>query len=263
MKKYSIVISLILGIAFYMAVISGCSDNVISDVSRVPETSVQNYFPLKVGTTVGYTVDDNVHQIVSHQKFTVAGPVTVNGQSNYQWIYRSVEYPNYRDTGFFRIDGNALYYFENAGAEPEKVLEGPLQIGKTWERFAPSNPGSADTTTLLNILTGNNNKGEDTLATGGGIQTGFEQQDNDGTIAAKNFPTTGANYFFVAAVEGLTLSDGNSYANCIRVENRSGAYTNYYWYAPGIGLVRYVIGANHGVPSDGQIVGELASQRPF
>ncbi|SYZ73539.1 exported hypothetical protein [Candidatus Zixiibacteriota bacterium] len=263
MKKYSLKISLLFMAVVMTAALIGCSDNSVSDVTPVAGTSVQDYFPLKAGATVDYTVQDKVHQIVSHQKFTVAGPVVFNGQSNYQWIYRSVEYPNYRDTGFFCIDGNALYYYENPGAQPEKILEGPLIIGKSWERFAPTNNWSNDTTTLIDILTGNNGKGEDSLVTGGGIQTEYDLEDDGGTIATKNFPTTGGNYAIVAAVEELTLADGNSYINCLRIENRTGAYINYYWYAPGAGLVRYVIGANPGVPSDGQIVGEMASQRPF
>ncbi len=251
---------------YISALISGCSnDSAVTRVSVSRDNSVQAYFPLKVGNAIGYTVDDNLHQQFTHQNFTIDGTVSLNGLTGYQWVYHSEENPNFFDTAFFQVNGNALYYYDNTYAAPEKVLEGPLEVGKYWERFSTTDPATVDTSSIIDILTGHNGKNDgDTLATGGGLGHDYPHgNDGGGQINGKIFPTTGANYFIVAAVESITLSDGSIYQDCIRVENKAGVYTNYYWYAPGAGLVRYILSAPAGSTSEGQVMGEITVQRPF
>jgi len=79
----------------------------------------------------------------------------------------------------------------------------------------------------------------------------------NGNGAAKNFPTMGSNYLEVSAIEDIKLSNGNSFTQCLKVENGSRSSSNYYWYAPGVGLVRYVIGVDPQNYPEGEVVGEV------
>jgi len=124
------------------------------------------------------------------------------------------------------------------------VLEAPLTVGRSWLRFTPVDVNQGQDN-LLDILTGNDGAKTDDANTGG-------------LIATKSFPTIGANYFIISALEEIYLDNGNSYQNCIRVENQSNGFTNYYWYAPGVGLVRDVINATPESFPSGEIVGEIS-----
>ena len=85
-----------------------------------------------------------------------------------------------------------------------------------------------------------------------------EDSDNGGVVG-KVFPTTGSNVRWVARVETITLNDGVVFSGAAKVVNQlSNGSTNQYWFAPGFGLVRYVIGATQSYPN-GQQVGELVS----
>jgi hypothetical protein len=56
----------------------------------------------------------------------------------------------------------------------------------------------------------------------------------------------------------LYLTNGDYYTAAYRVSTETGGVlTNYYWFVPGVGLVKYVIGATEDNPANGNIVGEL------
>ena len=133
------------------------------------------------------------------------------------------------------------------------MLEAPLTVGRSWLRFTPVDVNQGQDN-LLDILTGND--GGKASDPSDGAKT--DDANTGGLIATKSFPTIGANYFIISALEEIYLDNGNSYQNCIRVENQSNGFTNYYWYAPGVGLVRDVINATPESFPSGEIVGEIS-----
>jgi hypothetical protein len=64
----------------------------------------------------------------------------------------------------------------------------------------------------------------------------------------------------VDKIENVTLNSGEMYSNAVRISNpgSSGRY-NYYWYAQGVGLIKYVINSRNDDNPSGQIEGELVS----
>ena len=243
-----------------VAIIQGCSNDsvVITNSSGTP-ASVDKYFPLSPGSSVDYTITNYLIHDTTHLNCTVGSAVTHNGAISLPWLTQYEEYPSVKDTGYFHVDGNAVYYLENGAYSPEKILETPLEVGRSWQRFTPTE-NDKDTGNLINILTNHDEKGDS-----GAV--GIDQDDNNDDIKSitpgKNYPTTGANYFIITAVEDVTLADGNMYRDCIRVENRSGDFINYYWYAPEAGLVKFANNIKPGEYPDGQVNGEIAAKKPF
>jgi hypothetical protein len=144
-----------------------------------------------------------------------------------------------------------MYYIEGSGTTPEKLLESPLEVGNTWLRFDPSqNPLNGDD--IIAITTG-----------GGNIKPADGTQDSlsSGGQVTKTYPTIGSNYFEISAIEDIELNNGNGFKDCLKVENAISDASNYYWYARGVGLVRYVIGVDPDNYPDGELVGELVLVR--
>jgi len=129
-----------------------------------------------------------------------------------------------------------LYYYSATNADPEKILQVPLSNGSSW---ATSDVVSDDFTDIIT-----------------GTKT---DSTNNPNINSKNFPTVTAVNFTVEATESIQLNTGNSYSQAVRLSTPNGTRKNYYWYAPGIGLVRYVIGASTSSYPNGDIVGEIDS----
>lgn len=62
----------------------------------------------------------------------------------------------------------------------------------------------------------------------------------------------------VDKLESIELTSGRYFSGVYRVSNDAGANTrNYYWYAPGVGLVKYVLGAVDSNDPTGGIQAEL------
>lgn len=252
----------IIALSLLSIIYISCSDGTVTYTSSSPTpASVDKYFPLEQGVSANYTITDNWDEIVAHRNFTIAAPVTLNGQAHYRGIYVNMEYPALRDTGYFYIDGTSLYYYDDYQASPEKILEGPLTIGKSWQRFAAAETASGQNNLIYILTEGKGGKYDDSS-----LVSDDETDGDDGATggaALKYFPSSGANYFRIGAIENIELKDGNTFENCVRVENKSGQYTNYYWYAPEAGLVRYVINATDDTYPDGQVVGEIYSASPL
>jgi hypothetical protein len=258
MKKCHFISQLLIVVILSSAAFIGCADQTTSYTSKSELTAtVAKYFPLNQGACVEYVITNNWNHTTSRQRFTVGTPISINGRDNFPWMSQNVLYPQIRDTGYFYIADSSLYYFDSRSASAERVLEAPFTVGNSWQRSTPV-VGTNGQNNLLDILTGNGGIKNDNG--GGGVQGG---NDSGFGGAGKCFPTTGADYFIVAAVENIKFADGNEYKNCIRIENRSGDYANYYWYAPGAGLVRYAINSTVQTYPGGEIVGEIAAPSIF
>jgi len=251
---HSLAFSLIL--TAITALLIGCSeDSTLYSGGGSAEDDVSFYFPLQTGKAVDFVIKDQANQNQLRERFLIGNPVTLIGQQGYRWLSYDLSYPTYVDTGFMQIRNNALYYYDTPFSLPEKLLEAPVEVGRYWLRFDPTELSLGDTNNYIDDL-GDGQKDEDTTTFPGG-------NNHSGGIVGKNYPTFGSNYFMITAIEDIQLEDGNIYRNCVCVENRSGSMVNRYWYAPGAGLVKYSIDATSVTYPGGQIVGEIAPPSNF
>lgn len=238
------------------ALYAGCSENDTLYSGRgSTDADISRYFPLQAGKAVDFLVKDQSNQNHLRERFLIGSPVILIGQQGYRWLSYDLRYPTYIDTGYMQIRNNALYYYDTPASLPEKLLEAPVEVGKSWLRFDPTELSLGDTNNYIDDL-GDGQKDEDSTTFPGG-------NNYSGTFAGKNYPTFGSNYFIIAAIEDIQLDDGNIYRNCVCVENRSGSMVNRYWYAPGAGLVKYSIDATSTTYPGGQIIGEIAAPANF
>jgi len=256
MKKQSFIVAFLFAA---IAVISwiGCSgtDSAVAPVAD-SDPEVPAYFPLKTGNSLQFMEVDNTLNDTAYHWFTIGAGVCINEHQVYTWIEEISDRPAAIDTGYLFYENDAVYYFESACDIPEKLLACPLEVGSVWLRYDISETQFNDTNNLIDIIT----EYDDGKSTDGdGVQGGFlgDGTDDDGPLAAKCFPTIGANYFMISAVENLILDNGNHFEDCLKVENNAGDASNFYWYAPGVGLVKYVIGVDSESYPEGEVVGQI------
>ncbi len=268
MKKLQFNLGLLAMTIILMAAIVwiGCTKSpVSSEASKdLSALSLTSYFPLTTGTNLDFRVIDNSTNDTTRQRYIVGGTITYsNTQAIFQWISLNVDHPFYADTGYLCLDNGILYYYDNLYMRPEAILSTPFEVGKSWQRYGTSK-GILDSGMVVDInnnyyyikyddtgLSGNNNNG----------LGDYNPYDNSGPInndggSYKNFPSSGSNCFGINTIEDITMSSGITYGDCIKVGSENGDYNYSYWYAPNVGLVKYVLGQNTNDYPDGRIVGE-------
>ncbi|UCD93904.1 MAG: hypothetical protein JSU69_09040 [Candidatus Zixiibacteriota bacterium] len=231
---------------------AGCSETP-TDNSAIADTTpdISSYFPLNPGSSLQYMETSNVFGQTSYYRCTIGEGVNVGGYTVYEWTRQNVHYPLSVDTGYLFSENDGLYYFESSNTIPEKLLESPLEVGNSWLRFDPSQ-NLLDADDIIAITTESNNikpadDAQDSLPSGGQI--------------TKTYPTIGSNYFEISAIEDIDLDNGNTFEDCLKVENQINDASNYYWYARGVGLVRYVVGVDPDNYPNGELVGEIVMTR--
>jgi len=225
----------------------GCSDDTTTTVSS-PNSGINStsgiyyYFPLNEGYTTIYEVEEN--GITDWITYTVGEEVSFADGTATQWISYSPS--NGFDTGYFRVTTNCLYYYERLTSNPEKILELPLEPGKTWSRY------SGEPVETLENDDGDIIFDKDILI------PDTTSSDNNG--ATKNYPISGMEDMVVENIETLEMDNSCIYSGAVKVVNNNSYNTyNQYWFAPGIGLVKYIIGASSITVSTGQSSGEIQS----
>ena len=239
-NKTSNIVTMILIIS---ALALGCSGHFVtaSDPASFSNSDVVEYFPLEPGyqTTFELTETNGSSEIIV---FKVGKKVPFLQDSATQWIARN---GSSVDTGFAVISSGSLTIYESTNSGGEKILDIPLTVGKSWSRFSSISTGTEDDFTI--IIT-DNKLTNDSGSTG------------DSGITNKSFPTDGSDEMVVDKYESIQLSNGDYYSNTVRISNDgSGSTRNYYWFAPGIGLVKYVIGSLDSNEPSGNIEAELLS----
>ncbi len=258
MKKFFFNLGLLATAVALLAVIVwiGCSKSPVSyetsgDISAMSLTS---YFPLTSGTNLDFRVIDNSTGDTTRQRYIVGGSIPYSGtQTIFTWLSFDVDHPFYTDTGYLCLDDDVLYYYDDLYMRPEAILSTPFTIGKTWQRFTTSK-GILDSGAVIDINYDYNYiKYNDS-----GLSSDNDGLNpiTDGGWSFKNFPSSGSNSYEICTIEDITLVSGVTYHNCIKVGSKNGDYNYNYWYAPGIGLVKYILGENPDDYPDGKIVGE-------
>ncbi|MEW5924337.1 MAG: hypothetical protein AB1746_10150 [Candidatus Zixiibacteriota bacterium] len=255
MKKYLFFIAVV-AVLFTAAIWIGCSD---SDSEFSPTSStepdVSTYFPLKAGTSTQFIEVNNTTNDTCYHWFTIGSPVVSGSRLVYRWIDENSNRPAFVDTGFLFYDNEAIYYFESPYETPEKLLTAPFQVGSVWLRYNASEI-QLDYDNYIDIFADYTNDKDVDDGVLGGYNDGDPTQD-DGVIAGKCFPTIGANYFRISAFENITLNNGNDFEGCLKIENNVSGALNYYWYSPGVGLVKYMIGVDSVSYPEGKIAGQI------
>jgi len=235
-----------LAVIISILVAAGCSNNFVPAASyQQTQTDASiDYFPLEEGyvTTYSTVSSSGSSRIIS---FEVGGESSIGGTPVKQWIVYS---SGRKDTSYFADRTDGLYYYERASSTPEKILAYPIKTGVTWSRYG-STVKTGDESVLDDVITDNkltvDSSGEDT---------------NNGYIGLKNFPTEGSSTMLVESIGTVELKNGGYYSQSLHVTNNGPAGTrNHYWFAPGVGLVRYVVGAYDAEGNTGSVVGEMLS----
>ena len=232
MKHKSLVISIFL--ALISIVYIGCGDDSIeiirseSDATTVTTTAAERYFPLDEGYTTVYSVVTNsgAPELVT---FEVGKEAQIGALSTIEWIGHDRVGS---DTTFVYATNSGVYFYDNSSSASEKILALPLVIGQSWDRTDDI---------IVDIITGF----DDIIV------------DTTGGYSNKTVPTVGAVTMNVVDIGRLVMSDGTLYSETVKIANMNGEKSNFYWFTPGVGLVRYVIGASDGIGLTGDIVGEL------
>ena len=234
-------------IAILCVSLVGCSDNSGTTSFGTTGGDVTYYFPVTEGYTTVYEVNnaDGSSQTVS---FEIGRQVPFGLSTAYEWY---VTKGGNTETSYLLVDDSSVVFYENSRLPGETILSLPLSPGSSWDRFTQTRQDTTTTPTYYDNYWKNKLGGDDGSTYGDGFDGGMYYQ--------KTFPTEGSNQMTVDAVESVGLSTGAMYSGSIRLRNTGpDGKSNYYWFAPGIGLVKYVIGAGNDYTS-GESVGTLVN----
>lgn len=223
-------------------VVFGCTRHSVNDPS-LPMAggagAMAAYFPNAYGWTSVFNVSSSSGS--AELTFYVGGQTTVQGQTAYRWLIIPTQ--GSPDTNFVVIGPTTMLVYQDSlsTTSPEHLLQAPLTAGSSWYRYPELVDIYSDTTSILTDITGGK---MDTTGTEPGVR--------------KLLPIDGGNELTVAGIVELTTMYNRHFSGVVKLVNteRDGS-TNNYWFAPGVGLVKYVIGITSQNP-DGVIVGEIA-----
>ena len=224
-------------VAGIIAVLAGCSDKTFmsSWTAVLSDANPMVYMLLDQGWRISYV---SLEPETRYFDVEVTDPATVAG--NQARTIRNTD----RTTGevftFYRYcKGNAVFESQSIDAPGVRILESPFIVGHSWNRY--------DTSTTSNTY--DNGNGNDNGADG---KKGFG--DNFKTKPAEPYSVMS-----IVGIENVETLNGHSYANCLKVAWESGPSTyNYFWYAAGIGLVKFEQGVNAANPGTAQTSGIMS-----
>ena len=211
--------------------LGACSDKTfLSSTTSVSETaSATVYTPLKSGWRVTYMQTEPEN---SRYYTEVTAPVTIAGFPGYT-VRRTNLLTGDITYSYLYATQTAVYESQSTSNPGVKILESPFLIGHQWERFA-STSGTAG-----------QSDGDTTDTGGGGVKSSVPGEDyGQMTIVGR---------------ETVAAMDGHAYGNCLKVAWQTGEYSyNYYWYAAGIGLIKFESVTNALSASTGEVVSLMA-----
>ncbi|MBI5267404.1 MAG: hypothetical protein HY851_09260 [candidate division Zixibacteria bacterium] len=237
---------------------AGCSESVKTSISSPGGSSspILEYFPLDPGYTTVYAT--SVQGMPSQTTFTVGNTRQIGNAQAIRWIVQTQS--GTLDTSYFVATDSALFYLESEYANPEKILSLPLTVGNSWPRYY-----NYDVTGYTNdgIYT-NYGYGWSTWTLGDSvlIKDSIANANKDTIFGAfKNYPSEGANTFTINAIEPVSVGGLGSFSGALKISNVGyNGTTNFYWFAPGTGLVKYLIGVNADGTGTPQAEGHLVNR---
>ncbi|MFZ1683145.1 MAG: hypothetical protein WAU88_03350 [Candidatus Zixiibacteriota bacterium] len=220
-----------------VAALAGCSnvDEIImpnSDSSQAASNGA--YFPTTTGrsSTLLVTNDGGGQSYLTLQ---VGSPASIGTTAATQWF--AIRPDNSVDTDYVVVTTSGVTLFETPRSAAETILKFPLAQGASWVRFAGSSDSSANGSDSTTIATGNGGgiitKGGDTGGGGGG-----------GGGAGKVLPNCGGTISRVSSIEDVVTTSGRHFSSSVKIEvDDQQGFQNFYWFAPGVGLVKYILRA--------------------
>ena len=238
----------------------GCSDTtkITTSANQEPSSQVTQYFPINAGNTAVFDV--MISGSTEQKTFVMSGTVKLGTADAQSWVITS---GGIVDTSYLFATDSALYFLETPSASPEKILSLPLTSGESWPRYNNYNvTGYSFNYNYYGDFGTGTGTTSDTTNAGGGQPYGFaDSSTSGGGVAAKNYPSDGANTFTVLGTETVTLGVLGSFPNSVKISNIGyGGTTNSYWYAPGVGLIKYMIGTNADGTATPQVAGTLVAR---
>ena len=234
------VIWLIVLIPIFMGLlIPGCSDKTFTSTTTTlsQDADPTAFIPLEQGLRVSYVVLEPESQSFDIE---VTDPVNIAGNPGF--TIRKTD----RNTGaiqtFYRYKkDNAIFESGSTSSPGERILESPFVIGNDWDRF--------DLTTETNTIV------DDIVTEEFQVNGGNDVNPGD---TYKTKPGNGYTTMSIVGVETVESLSGISYGNCLKVAWQTGESTyNYYWYAAGIGLVKFEQNYNTLAASNNYTVGVI------
>jgi len=217
-------------LALSLIMTPACSDKIFtSELSSIPEVyEASDYIPLETGLTTTFAIFDSTTQ--AYMQSAVIEEATICGHSGYRigWTDVTDQETKY----FYRYYNNgAVYESESVDDSGYVLLTNSISIGHSWD-------GPVETLS------------EET----------YENKDDDNSCASPS-SITGQGTISVSGYESISGSDGQTYDNClIVVWVTAEDYVNTFWYAPGIGLVKYEFEQNPLTSTAGPEIGIISQQ---
>lgn len=228
---------------------TGCSDDTVRgslEPSPYLTAPVARYFPIADGYSTQFKVTYSDGGTAIHT-YEIGSPQMYNYYTAYPLKLYSRS--SLVATHYIVVADSALFIFESGASASAKVLDLPLYAGRTWDRSDESELTGLEAET-------DDDSGSQDPDDGG-------QTDNGGETGSDLGPqllpmSVGQQTMTVLGKETVYLDDGQAFAGTYRVQNENAAGSkNYYWYASGIGLVKYVINADPNDINQGGEVGVL------
>jgi hypothetical protein len=240
MTSRKVIALLLLIPVFLIGVMLGCSDKTFTSTTAAinENASPTAFIPLEQGLRVSYVI---LEPETEYFDVEVTDPVNVAGHPGYT-IRKTNRNTGEIDYSYRYQKGNAIFESGSTNTPGERILESPFVAGNNWDRF--------DTTTSPPVIIGGGNGDDD------------EEVGKDGDIipggSNKNNPDGSYSSMLIVAVESVETTGGKSYGNCLKVAWQTDESTyNYYWYAAGIGLVKFEYNYNSLAASDNRTIGVM------
>ncbi len=214
MSSRKILWSLLIVTTLLSMVIMGCSSKKFTNTSTTISDTAHptTYIPLDQGWRVSYTL---LEPETEHFYVEVSDPVVVYGNPGFT-IRRTNTTTLEQSVSFMYATSSAMYQSGATNNPGYKILELPYTVGHSWERMTSSGGGGV-TDSTIDI----DDAGDD----------GLYLTDGDSELYST---------MSIVAKENVVALDGHTYSNCLKIEWQVGEYAyNYFWYAAGIGLVKY------------------------
>lgn len=232
---------------------AGCSSggNITINSSNDITSSVENFFPVEAGSIREYSIS-NPNGTIDTVSFEIGSTVPFGSKLTKEWI--AVDQFGVKSTSLVTISPSAIVFYETPNAPGETILALPLEAGASWLRYGESSDDSEIGDSFGGLITNLNGKGEPADA-----DSTVDGKSGDPIDAGKNFPIDGSETLIVDGFEKVLLSNGEVYSDAVKLRNGGLGGVNYYWFAPGTGLVKFVLRGQTDGSEVGATVGELIS----
>ena len=247
MTSSKLIILLLLVPVFLGLALTACSDKTFTSESfSVSENALPvAYLPLEQGLRVGYAV---LEPETRYFDIEITNPATIAGNPGFT-IRKTDRSTGEIETFYRYTKDNAIFESGSTQYQGVRILESPFVVGNSWDRY------DSGTDIVIDVVDDIVN---DILETNNG-----DGDINPGDLP-KTYPGEGYTTMSIVGFDDIHSLNGNTYGHCLKVAWQTGEYTwNYYWYAAGIGLVKFEqnyssLGASEntvvGVMTDYQIV---------